>query len=147
MRLKPSQITFVTATLTFREGDYLEVLGSEVHVVKPRRLIAKKDIYVTRKVTRQGIEKTDTYLVAKAGEPASFLFYNSEGYCMVNTDDGPGWTQCTLDDTFEGLSAEKPQACQQNWWVQIERSRVDKGWMIVNPTLTKRVSGPPDATK
>ena len=147
LKLKPSQISFVTATLTFREGDYLEVLDSEVHVVKPRRLLAKRDIYVSRKVTRQGIERTERYLVAKAGEPASFLFYNSEGFCMVNTQDGPGWTQCTLDDTFEGLSAEKPHACAQNWWVQVERSKVDKGWMIVNPTLSQRVAGPPDATK
>ncbi len=147
LKLKPTQIAFVSATLTFREGDYLEVLDSEVHVVKPRRLIAKRDIYVTREVTRQGIERNERYLVAKAGEPASFLFYNSEGFCMVNTDDGPGWTKCTLDDTFEGLSAEKSDACQQNWWVQVQRSKVDKGWMIVNPTLTRRVTGPPDATK
>jgi len=143
LKLKPNHAAFVTATVTFREGDSIEVLDSEVHVKKPRRLVAKRDIFVTRKVTSQGIETTRTYPVAKQGEVASFLFYNSEGFCMVDTTNGPAWTPCTLEDTFEGLSPEMPYACEQIWWVQVQRSRVDKGWMIVSPNRVQRVATPP----
>jgi hypothetical protein len=78
-------------------------------------------------------------MVARAGDAASFLFYNSQGYCLVDSDVGPIWTPCTFDDTFEGLSAETPNACEQHWWIQMARSKVDKGWMIVNPDLVERV--------
>ncbi len=147
LKLKPTHAAFVTATMTFREGDFVEVLDSEVHVTKPRRLVAKRDIYVTREVTSQGIEKKQRYLVAKEGEVASFLFYNSEGFCIVSTSEGPAWTPCTLDDTFEGLSAATPYACAQNWWVQVQRNKIDKGWMIVNPSHVQRVAAPPDGAK
>jgi len=139
LKLKPNHASFVTATISFREGDLIEVLDSQVHVIKPRRLIAKRDIIVKRKVVSQGIEVEREYLVAKAGEPASFLFYNSRGHCMVDTQVGPAWTPCTFDDTFEGLSAGSPNACEQRWWIQMQRSKVDKGWMIVNPELIERV--------
>lgn len=147
LKLKPNHASFVTATLTFREGDFIEVLDSEIHVTKPKRLVAKRDIFVTRKAVRQGIETEQKYLVAREGEPASFLFYNSEGFCMVQTDDGPAWTACTLNDTFEGLSAEAPYACSQSWWVRIQRSKVDRGWMLVNPTVVQRVGILPGEAK
>ncbi len=147
LKLKPTHASFVTATISFRAGDVIDVMDSQVHVIKPRRLIAKRDIIVKRKVIRQGIEVEREYLVAKAGEPASFLFYNSQGYCMVGTDEGPTWTPCTLEDTFEGLSAEHPNACQQNWWIQMQRSKADRGWMIVNPDLTERWRPPPDEAR
>ena len=85
--------------------------------------LAKRDIVVKRKVTSQGIEVEREITVAKAGEPASFLFYNSQGYCMVDTDVGPAWTPCTFDDTFEGLSPEAPNACEQHWWIQVRYQR------------------------
>ena len=145
LKLKPNHASFVTATISFREGDLIEVLDSQVHVMKPRRLIAKRDIGVKRKVISQGIEVERDITVAKAGDPASFLFYNSQGYCMVDTDVGPAWTPCTFDDTFEGLSPETPNACEQHWWIQVARSRVDKGWMIVNPDVVERVVPPDEA--
>ena len=147
LKLRPTHAAFVTATMTFREGDFVEVLDSEVHVTKPRRLVAKRDIFVTRKVTSQGIETEQRYVVAKQGELASFLFYNSQGFCMVDTSNGPAWTPCTLEDTFEGLSPETPNACGQNWWVQVQRSKVDKGWMVVNPSHVRRVATLPDGAK
>jgi len=139
LKLKPNHASFVTATIGFRKGDLVEVLDSEVHVMKPRRLVAKRDIVVKRKVISQGIEVERDIIVAKAGDPASFLFYNSQGYCMVDTDAGPAWTPCTFDDTFDGLSAETPNACEQRWWIQMARSKADKGWMIVNPDMVERV--------
>jgi len=147
LKLKPTHAAFVTATLSFREGDFIEVLDSEIRITKPRRLIAKRDLIMKRKVTRQGIEVTRELLVAKAGEPASFLFYNSRGHCMVDSEDGPGWIPCSLEDTFEGLSAERPHACQQQWWIQMERSKVARGWMKVSPDRVERVGPPLDATK
>jgi hypothetical protein len=147
LKLKPNHVSFVTATLSFREGDLIEVLDSEIRITKPRRLIAKRDLIMKRKVMRQGIEVTREFLVAKAGEPASFLFYNSRGNCMVDSEDGPGWIPCSLDDTFEGLSAERPNACEQQWWVQMERSKVARGWMTVRPDRVERVGPPLDATK
>jgi len=143
LRLKPTPAAFVTATLSFRDGDLIEVLDSEVHVTKPRRLIAKRDIFTKRKVVVQGIEVEREYLVAKAGDPVSFLFYNSRGQCMVESGDGPSWTPCTFEDTFEGLSAENANACEQHWWIQMQRSKVDRGWMTVNPALVERVGPPP----
>ena len=143
LKLRPNQAAFVTATISFQEGDHLEVLDSEVHVTKPRRLIAKRDIFTTRKVVSQGIEVEREYLVTKAGEPASFLFYNSRGQCMVQADGGPSWTPCTFEDTFEGLSADDANACEQTWWIQVQRNKVDRGWLIVNPQLTESVGPPP----
>jgi hypothetical protein len=61
----------------------------------------------------------------------------------VETRDGPGWTPCTFEDTFEGLSAENANACEQYWWIQMQRSKVDKGWMVVNPELVERLGPPP----
>lgn len=147
LKLKPTHASFVTATISFREGDPIEVLDSELHIMKPRRLIAKRDIVVTRKAISQGIEVKREYLVAKAGDPASFLFYNSEGYCLVQTEVGPGWTPCTWDDTFEGLNPDDPNACEQHWWIEIARSRVDRGWMIVNQEVVQRVGGSPDQAR
>ena len=147
LKLKPTHAAFVTATLSFRAGDLIEVLDSEVMITKPRRLLAKRDLSVKRKVMSQGIEVEREFFIAKAGEPVSFLFYNSRGHCMVDTDDGPAWIPCTLDDTFEGLSAERPFACEQQWWIQTQRSRADKGWMVVRPDRVERVGPPLDATK
>jgi hypothetical protein len=147
LKLKPNHAAFVTATVTWKEGDLIEVLDSEVRITKPRRLVAKRDLFVRRKVWDQGIEVERTYLAAAAGELGSFLFYNSRGACMVDTPDGPGWTPCTLDDAFEGLSAEDPHPCEQVWWVRVQRRKVDKGWMIVNPAFLERVAPQDGATK
>ena len=147
LKLKPTHAAFVTATVSFRAGDLIEVTDSEVHITKPQRLIAKRDLMITRKVMSQGIEVNREFLIAKAGEPASFLFYNSRGQCMVDGENGPGWVPCSLDDTFEGLSAENPYACGQRWWVQTQRSKVDRGWMVVSPDRVERVGPPLDVAK
>jgi len=75
------------------------------------------------------------------------LFYNSRGTCMVGTAQGPGWTPCSLDDAFEGLSEEQPQACKQLWWVKVRKSKVDQGWMPVMPGFTERVPPPTGAAE
>lgn len=147
LKLKPTHAAFVTATVTWKEGDLVQVLDSEVRITKPRRLVAKRDLFVKRKVWDQGIEVERTYLAAAKGEVGSFLFYNSRGACMVGTGDGPGWTPCTLDDAFEGLSAESPHACKQTWWVQVQKRKVDKGWMVVDPAFMARVPPRNDAAK
>ncbi|MGB5547762.1 MAG: hypothetical protein WBM74_14410, partial [Polyangiales bacterium] len=67
--------------------------------------------------------------------------------CMVETEQGPGWTPCTLDDAFEGLNEEDPQACEQVWWVKVRKSKVDQGWMPVMPGFIERVPPSTDATK
>ena len=139
LKLNPSHAAFFTATLTYRRGDYISVEDSQVHIVKPRRLVAKRDLYVQRKVWDQGIQVDRLVLAAARGELGSFLFYNSRGMCMLDTEQGPGWTSCTLDDAFEGLSAESPFACAQVWWVKIKRSKVDQGWMPFDPELMERV--------
>ena len=147
LKLKPTHAAFVTATVSWKEGDLIEVLDSEVRITKPRRMIAKRDLFVKRKVWDQGIEVERTYLAAAKGEVGSFLFYNSRGACMVGTEDGPGWTPCTLDDAFEGLSEESPYACEQIWWVQVRKRKVDKGWMVVDPAFMERVPPRTDATR
>jgi hypothetical protein len=146
LKLKPTHAAFVTATVTWRQGETILVEDSEVLITKPRRLVAKRDLYVERKVWDQGIQVQRTYLATAKGEVGSFLFYNSRGMCMVGTDQGPGWTPCTLDDTFEGLSEEHPFACEQVWWVKVRKRKVDQGWMPVMPELVSRLA-PPDATK
>jgi hypothetical protein len=146
LKLKPTHAAFVTATVTWKQGETILVEDSEVLITKPRRLVAKRDLYVKRKVWDQGIEVERTYPAAKEGEVGSFFFYNSRGMCMVGTEQGPGWTPCTLDDAFEGLSAEHPFACEQVWWVKVRKSKVHQGWMPVMPELMNRLA-PPDATK
>jgi len=146
LKLKPTHAAFVTATVTWKQGETILVEDSEVLITKPRRLVAKRDLYVKRKVWDQGIEVERTYPAAKEGEVGSFLFYNSRGMCMVGTEQGPGWTPCTLDDAFEGLSAELPFACEQVWWVKVRKSKVHQGWMPVMLELMNRLA-PPDATK
>ena len=147
LKLKPTHAAFVTATVTWKKGELIAVEDSDVLITKPRRLVAKRDLTVKRQVWEQGIQVERTYLAVAQGEIGSFLFYNSRGMCMVGTEEGPGWTPCTLDDAFEGLSAEQPNACEQVWWVKVRKSRVDQGWMPVTPGLMKRVAPPTDVAK
>jgi len=147
LKLKPTQAAFVTATVTWKKGELIAVEDSDVLIIKPRRLIAKRDLTVKRQVWDQGIQVERTYLAVAQGEIGSFLFYNSRGMCMVGTEEGPGWTPCTLDDAFEGLSAEQPDACEQVWWVKVRKSKVNQGWMPVLPNFMERVPPPTDATK
>lgn len=146
LKLKPVSAAFVTATVTWKEGELIEVEDSDVVIVKPRRLVAKRDLFVTRKVWEQGIQVQRRYLAAAQGEVGSFLFYNSRSMCMVGTDSGPAWTPCTLDDAFEGLSETHPDACEQAWWVKVRKSKVDQGWMPVDLNLMERVP-PTDAAR
>ncbi len=145
LKLKPTPAAFFTATVTWKDGDVVQVLDSELRILKPRRMIAKRDIFVTRREWSQGIEVERKYLAAAKGEVGEFLFYNSRGMCLVGTENGPGWSPCTLDDSFEGLSAERPHACEQVWWVQVQPRKVDKGWMIVDGEVMKRLAPPPGA--
>lgn len=147
LKLKPAHAAFVSATVTWKGGELIGVQDSEVFIQKPRRLVAKRDLYVRRKVWDQGIEVERTYLAVAQGEVGSFLFYNSRGMCMVGTQEGPGWTPCTLDDAFEGLSAEHPAACEQVWWVKVRKSKVAQGWMPVTPGLMERVPPSTDAAR
>jgi hypothetical protein len=147
LKLKPTQAAFVTATVTWKKGELIAVEDSDVLITKPRRLIAKRDLTVKRQVWDQGIQVERTYLAVAQGEIGSFLFYNSRGMCMVGTEEGPGWTPCTLDDAFEGLSAEQPDACEQVWWVKVRKSKVNQGWMPVLPNFMERVPPPTDAAK
>jgi hypothetical protein len=147
LKLKPTNTAFVTATVTWKEGEFIRVEDSKLVIRKPRQLVAKRDLFVKRKVWDQGIEVERTFLAAAKGEVGSFLFYNSRGLCMVDTEGGPGWTPCTLDDAFEGLSEEDPFACEQYWWVKVRKSKVNQGWMVVAPGLTERVPRSTDAAK
>jgi hypothetical protein len=147
LKLKPTNAAFITATVTWKEGELIMVEDSDVLITKPRRLFAKRDLFVKRKVWDQGIEVERTYLAISEGELGSFLFYNSRGMCMVGTEEGPGWTPCTLDDAFEGLSEEHPDACDQVWWVKVRKSKVDKGWMPIVPGFMERLPPPADAAK
>ena len=139
LKLKPNHASFVTATVTWKSGDLIRVEDSQIRILKPRRLVAKRDLYVKRKVWDQGVEVERTFLAAAEGEVGSFLFYNSKGMCLVDTSGGPGWTACTLDDAFEGLSEARPHACEQIWWVKVRKSKVDRGWMKVDEAFMKRV--------
>ncbi len=142
LKLKPTSAAFVTATVTWKSGELIEVEDSEVRIIKPRRLIAKRDLYVKSKVWDQGIQVERQLLAVAKGEVGSFLFYNSRGMCMVGTEQGPGWTPCSLGDAFNGLSEEQPEACEQVWWVKVRKSKVDQGWMPVIPGFTERVPPP-----
>ena len=147
LKLKPTSAAFVTATVTWKSGELIEVEDSEVQITKPRRLIAKRNLYVKRKVWDQGIQVERELLAVAEGELGSFLFFNSRGMCLVGTEEGPGWTPCSLDDAFEGLSEEQPDACEQVWWVKVRKSKVDQGWMPVMPGFTERVPPPTGAAK
>ena len=145
LKLKPVHAAFSTATVTWPNDSKLEVKDSQVRVLKPRRLVAKRDLLVKQKRIEQGVEVERTYPAVRKGEVGSFFFYNSRGMCLVGFAEGAGWTPCTLDDAFEGLSAENPHPCEQEWWVELERRKVDKGWTIVYPDLMERV--PPSEAK
>jgi hypothetical protein len=147
LKLKPEHAAFITATVTWKKGELIGVEDSELFFKKPRRLVAKRDLYVKRKVWDQGIEVERAYLAVAQGEVGSFLFYNSRGLCMVGTEHGTGWTPCTLDDAFEGLSEEHPDACEQVWWVKVRKSKVDQGWMPFESALMERVTTPTAAAK
>jgi len=147
LKLRPSPAAFVTATVQWKQGELIPIEDSQVWVTKPRRLVAKRDLYVERKVLEQGIEVDRTELAVAAGEVGSFLFYNSRGMCMVETEQGSGWTPCTLQDAFEGLSSEHPFACEQTWWVKVRKSKVDQGWTPVALDLMERVPAQRDEAK
>jgi hypothetical protein len=147
LKLKPTRAAFVTATVSWKSGELIEVEDSELQITKPRRLIAKRNLYVKRRVWDQGIQVERELLAVAEGELGSFLFYNSRGMCMVGTEEGPSWTPCSLDDAFEGLSEEQPDACEQVWWVKVRKSKVDQGWMPVMTGLTERVPPPTGAAK
>jgi hypothetical protein len=147
LKLRPSPAAFITATVTWKEGELIAVEDSQVVVTKPRRLVAKRDLYVKRKVWDQGIQVQRTDRAVAAGDLGNFLFYNSRGMCMIATEQGLGWTPCTLDDAFEGLSAEHPFACEQTWWVKVRKSKIDRGWMPVALDLMDRVPPMSDAAK
>jgi hypothetical protein len=147
LRVRPTPAAFITATVGFRAGDVIEVLDSHVQIYKPRRLVAKRDLYVTRTVWNQGVEVEQSELAVAKGEVGSFLFYNSQGMCIIATNGEPAWTPCTLDDAFEGLSADSPYACEEEWWVQLQKRRIDKGWMVIDPTQVERLAPPPTAAK
>ncbi|MDH3726270.1 MAG: hypothetical protein OER77_01965 [Myxococcales bacterium] len=139
LKLKPRPAAFVTATVTWKKGELIEVEDSEIVVRKPRRVLAKHDMFVTREVWDQGVQVERTTKAASAGDVTSFLFYNSRGYCMIQTDDGPAWTKCSLDGSFEGVSADQPFACDQTWWIKVRKSKVDKGWMPFEDAFMARV--------
>ncbi len=147
LKLNPRHAAFVTATVTWKKGALIEVEDSEIVLQKPRQTIAKHDMSVTRKVWDQGVQVERTTKAVSAGEVANFLFYNSRGYCMIQTNDGPAWTRCTLDGSFEGVSAEHPFACQQTWWIKVRKSRVDRGWMPFEDAFMVRVPPPDDAAE
>ena len=142
LKLKPTNAAFVTATVTWKQGEVILIEDSQLRITKPRRLVAKRDLLVKRKVWDQGIQVERTYLAAAEGEVGSFLFYNSRGLCMVDTPDGPGWMPCTLDDAFEGLSEEHPHACEQIWWAKVRKSKLNQGWMIVDSAFMERIPPP-----
>ena len=147
LKLKPTSAAFVTATVTWKQGELIEVEDSEVQITKPRRLVAKRDLYVRRKFWDQGVQVEREYLAVAEGAVGNFLFYNSRGLCMVGTESGPGWTPCTLDDAFEGLTAEHPHACEQVWWVKVRKSKVDQGWMPFEPAFMEREPASTDVAK
>lgn len=139
LKLNPTGAAFVTATVTWKKGELIEVKDSAIVVQKPRQVVAKHDMFVTKKVWDQGVEVERTTKVASTGEVVNFLFYNSRGYCMVQTIDGPAWTKCTLDDSFDAVSGEQPFACEQTWWIKVHKSKVDQGWMPFEDALMVRV--------
>ena len=147
LKLKPVEAAFVTATLTWKEGELIEVQDSDVVVHKPRRVVAKHDLHVTRKVWDQGTRVSRTTKAVSEGEDAYFLFYNSRGFCLIETEDGAAWTRCSLDGSFEGVSSEEPFACEQTWWVKVGKNRIDRGWMPFDEGLMMRVPPPGDAAK
>jgi hypothetical protein len=145
LKLKPVHAAFSTATVSWPANSFLEVENSQVRILRPRRLVAKRDLFIKRKEMEQGVEVERTYQALKKGEVGSFLFYNSRGMCLVGYEKGAGWTPCTLDDAFEGLSPDNPHPCAQEWWVQLERRKVDRGWTLVYPDLMERVPPPSEA--
>ncbi len=147
LKLNPRHAAFFTATVTWKKGELIEVEDSEIVFQKPRQVVARHDMFVTRKVWDQGVQVERTTKAVSAGDVANFLFYNSRGYCMIQTDDGAAWTKCTLDGSFEGVSAEQPFACQQTWWIKVRKSKVDKGWMPFEDTLMVRVPSQDKTTK
>lgn len=147
LKLKPNHASFITARVSWKAGDLIEVEDSDVLILKPRRLVAKRDLFVTRKVWDQGIQVERRFLAVPKGEVGSFLFYNSKGLCMIGSEAGTAWTPCTLDDAFEGLSAQHPNACEQVWWAKVGKSKADRGWMPVDLRIVERVPPPSDAAR
>ncbi|MEM8610123.1 MAG: hypothetical protein AAGF92_23745 [Myxococcota bacterium] len=147
LKLTPNPATFYTATVSWKNGQPIEVLDSWVYLEKPRNVVANEDIWVTRKVWDQGLKVDKQFKVASRGEQVGFLFYNSNDVCMVETEEGPAWTRCTLGQTFEGVTADDPFACEQVWWVKVKKSKTDQGWMPFDDALMVRLPAPDDATK
>lgn len=147
LKLSPNPGTFYTATVSWRKGELVEVLDSWVYIKKPRRVIANEEIWVTRKVWDQGLKVDKQLKVASKGDEVDFLFYNSKRACMIETAEGPAWTHCTLGTTFEDVTVDAPFACEQVWWMEVEKSRPDKGWMPFEESLMRRVGPPGDEAK
>ena len=143
LKIKPRGVAFRTATVTWKKGQDMGASDSQVVVTKPRRLVAKRDMQVRREIWDQGRRVEATAGEIKKGDVVSFLFFDSRGSCLVRFGGGTGSVPCTLEDSFEGLSAEHPFACEQVWWVKVRRAKRSKGWLVFDEELMERVDAAP----
>ena len=143
LKIKPRGVAFRTATVTWDKGQDMGASDSQVVVTKPRRLVAKRDMQVRREVWDQGRRIEATASQINKGDVVSFLFFDSRGSCLVLVGGDTGSVSCTLDDSFEGLSAEHPFACEQVWWVKVRKAKRSKGWLVFDEKLMKRVEAVP----
>lgn len=142
LKLRPREIAIRTATVRFDKGELIEPSDSHLVITKPRRLVAKHDMAVRRQVWDQGRLVLQVTGEIRAGDTVNFLFFDSGSSCLIDTDQGLSYVGCTLDDSFEGLTAEHPSACEQTWWLRVRLSKVDKGWFVFDPALMARLPAP-----
>ena len=118
----------------------MQIVDSEVVVHKARRVVAKRDLAVRREVWDQGRKVVRTELAVKAGTTVDFLLYDSRGSCLIAMPEGLASVACDLQDTFDTVTPDHPYACEETWWLKVDRAKTTRGWFPFDPERMERVS-------
>lgn len=140
LQMKPHSSAPRTGTTSWKDGEDMKVIDSQVVVRKARRVVAKHDLAVRREVWDQGRKLVQTTLAVKAGGTVDFVLYDSRGSCLIVTEEGLASVACDLDGTFDTVTRDNPYACEEVWWFKVDKARTTRGWFRFDPERMERVS-------
>ncbi len=140
LRMKPRSSSPVTGSTRWKDGEDMQILDSQVVVRKARRVVAKRELALSREIWDQGRKIVASTLAVEAGATVDFLLFDSRGACLIMTPEGLASVACDLHDTFENVTPENPYACEEIWWFKVDQGKTTRGWFTFDPERMERVS-------
>jgi hypothetical protein len=140
LQVKPRNSAPVTGSSRWKDGEGMEIVDSQIVVHKARRVVAKRDLTVSREVWDQGRKIVQSMLAVEAGATVEFLLYDSRGTCLIMTPQGLASVSCNLQDTFDTVTPDNPYACEETWWLKVDQGKMTRGWFKFDPKRMERVS-------